>query len=174
MPPYMAFESKQRQSRHIAGEVEQLGRNGRIQEVIAQPAHQHKHKKAAGAGAKKSVVKANHQAHASGGGQFGATAESRSMLAPHVFAQQGVEQHSKQHKRQDLTQEVGRYLRHQPSPRQRSGHGQCRCGQQIAPSHTHAAAVLPTGKGRAPDRSAFVGSKQRGWLSAGEDGKECG
>ena len=174
VPPHMAFEGEQQQSRQVAGGVEHFGMGRRVQKVIAQHAHQGKHQKTAGAGAKKTVVKAQHQAQHGKGQRLGAARPTRCMVAPHVFARQGVDEHRQQHQGQGAAQKCGVDFRHRPRTQPSPDQG-CTCPRSDGrPAQINAAAELPGGPRRAPHRCAFVDAQQAGgvgqWVG-GEQGR---
>ena len=59
VPPDVTGEGKQGERCEVAGGIEQLGAGRRMQKVKTRHTHQQKHKKAASAGTKKTIVKTN-------------------------------------------------------------------------------------------------------------------
>ena len=168
----MAFHRKQNQRCHVGCHVQQLGRGRGVQEVITQHAHQQKDKKAAGAGAKKAVVKTDGGTNQAGGHPFGAAGVARRVVAPQLFFDQRVAQHKHQHQRQQFAQKVGRHHRHGPCAGKRGAKARQRRRQHGVPAHLDAPAVLPGCHRCAPDRAGFVGAQQRRRRGAGKRRKQ--
>ena len=172
MPPDVAAQGKQDESGQVGGGVEQLGRCGRIQKVIAQQAHQRKHEKAAGAGTKKTVVKPQHQANGHSHQRLCATGKAGRVGSAQLLFCQGVDQHGQQDKGQRLAQKPRRDDGHRPGPGKRSHKARQRGRQQGCPAQVNAPAELPCGQAGAPDGRAFVGAQQCGRVRAGESRKQ--
>ena len=170
----MPFGNEQNQRRHVGGGVDQLSRGRGTQEIVSQQAHKQKNQKAARTWPEKSIVKPDDSPD--GRRQIGlfGTREARRVVATQLFFKQRVDQHRQQDPRQHLAQVGGRHHRDQPGPGKRGYKTRRRRRQQGSPTHLDAAAELHGGKGRAPDRGAFVGAKQGGRRRSRENGKQGG
>ena len=168
----MALEGKQQQRRGIGGAVHQLGRSRGVEKVVAQPAHEQEHQKAARARAEKTIVKPQQQRNAAGSHSLGAGAQVRHMVTAQFFLDQRIDQHRQQHGGQGAAQKIGRDAGDQPGAAQRTDKPGQHRRQHAAPTQLHAPAVLPGGHAGAPDRGALVDTEQRGGVRGGKGGKQ--